>query len=222
MIKLICMSASAAFLIAVCAPMVQGGEIPAAVRKAADDGVHIFLKDQRLKGLQNLGFRSRSEKDNAYAGEGFQVFTILPDRLLNSPVRPDIAALVTPTNQWQFLINADGGSKALLTVDIMNNVWTPVSIGSAGLAAEISLFLERWPAASGYTYRLVRIYQAKAEFMELSREGRLLGVVPLGSFNALTGRKNKPFDPADIRAPKDLLEKARPAVERNLQGTEAR
>jgi hypothetical protein len=100
----------------------------------------------------------------------------------------------------------------------MNNTWTPVSIGAAGLAKELQAVIEAWPVSSGYSYRLIRVYQAKAEFIELSHSDKVIGIVSLGSLNAAIGARKKVFDPADIRDPIDILSALRPAVQMNLQG----
>jgi len=195
-------------------------DIPADIKKAADEGINIFLKDPRMTGLQNLGFRSSSEKESAYAGEGFQIFTIPPDRLLNSSFSQDLSNLVVPTNQWQFLVNSNEGAKALLTVDIIDEKWTPVSIGAAGLAKELNMLLKKWPPSQGYQYRLIRVYQAKSDFIELSQAGQVKGIVPLSSLNAVLGGKKKAFDPTDILGSQQVLDTLRPVVQRNIQGAQ--
>jgi hypothetical protein len=192
-------------------------EVPAVIRKAADNGVGIFLKNPQMTGLQKMGFRSQSEIDGAYAGEGFQVFTISPDRLLGNNDSLDMPDLITPTNLWQFLVRSTDGAKALLTVDTMKGVWTPVSIGSAGLARELGMVLEKWPASQGYRYRLIRVYQAKSDFIELSQSGKVKGIVTLSSLNAVLNGK-KAFDPSDILESRRVLDALRPVVQKNIQG----
>jgi hypothetical protein len=194
-------------------------EAPAVVRKAAEAGVDLFLKNPGMTGKQKMGFRSQSELDNAFAGEGFQVFTIPPDRLINNVMSQNLSALVVPKDQWQFLINSTDGAKVLLTVDVMNGKWTPVSIGSAGLAKELGRVLEKWPVSEGYQYRLIRVYQAKSDFIELTQNGKIKGIVPLSSLNAVIGGKKRAFDPADILESRDVLDALRPAVRSNVEGS---
>jgi hypothetical protein len=74
---------AAIFFSASLVSLCPAGGVPAEIRKAAYDGINIFFRDSRMTGLHNLGFTSQSDLDNASAGEGFQVFTIPPDRLLN-------------------------------------------------------------------------------------------------------------------------------------------
>jgi hypothetical protein len=163
-----------------------------------------------MTGLHNLGFKSQSDLDNAYAGEGFQVFTIPPDRLLNKNFPQDLAALVIQTNQWQFLVMSTDGAKALLAVDIMNNTWTPVSIGAAGLAKELSAIMDAWPESSGYAYRFITVNEANAEFIELSQGSKVLGIVPLGT-------AKKGYSSADIKSPQDMLPGLRQAAQENIR-----
>ncbi len=115
---------------------------PGDVSRAADEGLAIFLKNNLLSGRQYLGFTRQEDVDAAALGQGFQIFTIPPDRLLSDNTVQDLQSLVVPTTIWQFLIVTGGVPKALLTVDLVNSVWTPVSIGSSGLAKELGELIE--------------------------------------------------------------------------------
>jgi hypothetical protein len=188
------------------------------IKNAAKEGIATFFKDSRSINLHRLGFESQTDIDNAELGDGFQIFTILPARLLNESASQELQHLVTPTKQWQFLILAGGKANALLTVDLVGGKWTPVSMGSSGLARELSAFLAAWPAASGYQYRLIRVYQAKSDFIELSRGGRILGIIALtAALTASKGGAMEAFDPRDLRDPKEVLSDLRPVVRQNMQ-----
>lgn len=195
-----------------------GESPPNDIRKAAKEGIAIFLKDSRSSQLHRLGFESQADVDNAELGEGFQIFTIHPDKLLNESASQELYDLVTPTTQWQFLILVRGKANALLTVDLVNGKWTPVSIGSAGLAKQLSDLLSAWPATSGYQHRLIRVYQAQSDFIELSQEGKIIGILPLTSLlAAIQGDARKEFNAHDLRNPKEVLSDLRPVVRKNIQ-----
>jgi hypothetical protein len=78
----------------------SAGETPADIRKAANEGINVFFRNPSMTGLHNLDFNSQADLDNASAGEGFQIFTIPPDRLINTSVPRALSALAVPTNQW--------------------------------------------------------------------------------------------------------------------------
>jgi hypothetical protein len=188
------------------------------IKNAALQGVTSLLKGGHGGQLQHLGFESQDDIDNAELGEGFQIFTIQPAALLNESASQSFQQMVTPTNQWQFLIVARGNPKALLTVDLVDGKWTPVSIGSKDLAKELSGFLTAWPGASGYHIRFVRVHQAQSEFIELSQGEKLLGVHPLASFVAASkGGANGSPNPQNLLAPDDVLSSLQPTVRRNIQ-----
>ena len=177
---------------------------PDDVRNAAQVGINVILKDSRMGNLHRLGFQSQEDIDSANLGKGFQIFTIPPDKLLNETTPLNLQALVTPTNQWQFLIAAGDKAKALLTVEFVDGKWIPVSIGSAALAKELSDFLDAWPASSGYDYRLIRVFQAKSEFIELTKGGKVIGIVSLSSLSLATSRGEA--EAANLRGLRDSNE----------------
>lgn len=198
-------------------PLCFAGEEPLDVRNAADEGIRIFLKDPRMTGLHRLGFESQYDIDYAALGDGFQIFTVPTDKLLNESDSQDIQSLVTPTNQWEFLVIAGNKTNALLTVDLVDGKWTPVGIGSSGLAKKLSKLLEAWPASVGYQYRLIIAYQVNAKFVEILQGDMVIGLLPLLSSNATMGEPTKEFDPTDIREAKDVLNNLRSTVLRNIQ-----
>jgi len=188
------------------------------IKNAAKEGVNELLKDKRNGGLHRLGFNSQSEIDDADLGAGFQIYTIRPEKLLNETTSLDLHSLLVPTNQWQFMVVSGIKSYALLTVDLFDGKWSPVSIGSSDLAKELSDILKAWPASSGYKYRLIRVYQANSNFIELSQTGKVLGIIPLASFLAATSDvATNAFDPIGLRDPKEVLPSLRPIIKRNLE-----
>ena len=198
-------------------PVLSSSEIPpGAVTNAAEHGVRIFVKDPLVKNLQRFGLASKEQVDNAALGKGFRVFSIPPEGLLDFASSRDLDSLVRASNTWQFLIVADGKAASLLTVDFFNNQWTPVSIGGSGLAKEVEALFGAWPSSAGYSYRFIRVYQAKSDFMEILEGENAIGVVPFTSARIATGLEGG-FDPLDLRDPREVLSKLGPVVKTNLK-----
>ncbi len=184
---------------------------------AAREGIKTFIKDTRIENLHRFGFLNQKEVDEATLGEGFQIFTISPDTLLKDETSQDLHLMAVPTTLWQFLIVTDGKAVSLLTVDYINNKWTAVSIGASRLAKQLSKFIETWPLSKGYHYRLIRVYQATADLIELSQEEKVIGIVPLRSGRIAMGLERKDFDPRDLYYSSNVLTKIRPVVRNNIQ-----
>lgn len=212
-----CKMIAVIFIFALNISLCFAGEVPPDIRMAAGEGINIFLKDPRLKNLHQLGIESQSDIDYAALGHAFQIFVVPTEILLNESSPQDVQSLAIPTNVWQFLILHGNKANVLLTVDIVDGKWTPVAIGSSGLAKELNKILEAWPASSGYQYRLFRVYQAKAVFVEISQGDKVIGIVPLTSMNVAIGAPEKEFDPTDLRDAKEMLINLRPTVWRNTQ-----
>lgn len=194
------------------------GDIPSEeIKLAAKQGLVKILKDKRNNGFHRLGFKNEAEIASANIGDGFKIYTIRPEKLLNVPTLQDVRALVSPTGQWQFTVLVGGTAYALLTVDFVDGKWTPVSIGASGLAKELRDILEAWPASSGYEYRMIRVYQASSNLVELSRGGKVHGIIPLSSFLMASTGEVHAFDPHDVRNPEEVLEGLVPVVKRNIE-----
>ena len=190
---------------------------PADVSMAAEKGLAVFIKSDRLGARQRLGFLRQEDADVAVLGRSFRLFTIPPDRFTAVEDVADLQSLSVETGLWDFLILKHGEAQAVLTVDLMQGVWTPVSIGASGLAKELSRLVEIWPVSEGYEYRIVRIYQAKADLAEISKDGRILGVVPLGSYLSATGEEARNYSPERLRSAKEVVAALRHAVKKNLE-----
>ncbi len=186
---------------------------PVDVASAAQEGIKTFAKlfsSQDFKANANV----TSDLDKAFVGEGFQVFTIPPDRLLSANASDSFNSLAMPSTIWEFLVMTDGKATGIVTVDRMNGVWKAVSFGKAGLAKQLEAGLKAWPA--GYQLRLIRIYQAMSDFIEVSSADKILGVVPLTSAKAALSMMGAPFNPADIQNDGDMVTKLIPIVRKNL------
>jgi hypothetical protein len=190
---------------------------PAAVAAAAEQGVRIFVKDPEVQNLHLFGLSGKEQIDKAALGQGFQVFSIPPDRLINQDASQNIDTLAASTNTWQFLIVTGGKAASLLTVNFFNGQWTPVSIGASGLATEVAALLKTWPSSAGYRCKLIKVYQAKSDFMEIFQGEKSLGVVPFTSGRIAMGLEERDFNPSDLRDSREILSKLLPVVKTNVQ-----
>ena len=187
---------------------------PPDVRAAAEQGLGNFLRTSQARSLANPAFGGGApEVTGATVGNGFQIFTVPSDRLLNT-TETDLRVLAVPTSLWEFLVVGADGPRGVLTVDRVNGTWTAVSLGAAGLAEQLTALADAWPAST-YQMRFIRVYQASAELMEITQAGRVIGVVPFVS--ARVALESSPaFDPNDVWSPADVVSKLRPIVKRTL------
>jgi hypothetical protein len=72
-----------------------------------------------------------------------------------------------------------------------------------------------WPASAGYSYRYVRALAASTEYMELSKEGKVVGIIPLSALMAKSGRVAGEIKPVDLRDPQDFLTELRLRFKKN-------
>jgi hypothetical protein len=185
-----------------------------------------------IQGIHDLGFDNRPDIEKIVLGEGFEIFTIDPDKLLDESSPQNLQSLVTTTNVWYFPLVVDGNPKTLLKLGFTAGKWSSGSLGSAKFLKEIVTFREAWPASSGYQYRLIHIRQASSHIIELSQNGKFVGIVPLSSFYRADSKSrakhtkhvatnpgtNLPFDPHDLRSdPKEVLSDLRASVRSRLR-----
>jgi hypothetical protein len=182
---------------------------PAEVRRAAQAGLGALLGAGGIGGNQRLGFPKAADAAEATIGDGVQVYTLPPDRILD-PAEADVQALAVPTTLWQFIVVNGSAPRAVLTVDRMKGEWTAVSLGASGLADQLTAMLGRWPLSS-CQLRLIRVYQANADVMEIAKDGTVIGYVPFLSARIALGAPG-PFDPGDVWDGADVVGRLRPVV----------
>jgi hypothetical protein len=152
---------------------------------------------------------------NAKLQTGFQVYTASPAELMKSS---HIGSIIIPTGVWRFVVVSNEQPAALITVQQVNGQWTAVSMGGATLAVEISKIMEKWPKADGYTHRFVRIYQARADFVEISRasDEHEPGFVPLSSSRVALGITGQ-FDPQTVMYNSEFITSLKEIVDNNVK-----
>lgn len=151
----------------------------------------------------------------AQLGFGFRVYTVSPVELMECPV---MESLVIPTDMWRFVVDSNGRSTALLTVALVDGQWRAVSVGGAGLAVEMSRVMETWPQKDGCSHRFIRIYQARADFVEISKKGNAAecGYVPMTASRMVLELEG-PFDPGTLLTGTEIIPPLREIVSKSRQ-----
>lgn len=127
------------------------------VKQVAEKGMRNFLRSDRLDYLHDHGFENQADLDNAVLGEGFEIFTVSLKNILDDAMPRDLQALITPTNQWNFLILVGDKAKAVMTIGLIDGNWVPLEFGSSMLAQEMQNFFAAWQGSHGgsdYHYKL--------------------------------------------------------------------
>lgn len=198
------------------------GEAPSDdVKNAGRDGIKFHLKNARIdQGYRNMGFESQDDIDNASLGEGFQIYSINIDKLQDETIPQDIQSLATSRNQWQFLVMAGGKAKALLDVFFIGGKWKTSSIRSAELVSEMSGLMNAYPASAGYRYKFIRVFPV-SDFIELSQDGKTLGLFSLEALSSKAGRTAGTFNTGDLLDLQEVLPKLRAIARQNSNSDRA-
>lgn len=100
----------------------------------------------------------------ATIGHGFQVHTIDPKDLLT---RGDLPALARPTGEWRFVVSLHGRPIGLATIEQVNGRYETVAYGASVLAKDVEAAMARHGNSSRSNLRFIRIYQARADLLEV-------------------------------------------------------
>jgi len=188
------------------------------IEKAANDEIKLHLNGARIEDLRFLGFENQTEIDHAELGEGYQIFTIPPDKLLDESKSQDYLSMVTPTGEWEFPVLAGGKGKVLLKVAFRDGKWKNIRMGGSGFASLMVIFQTFFPASSGYHYRFISEYPFGRSFIELSQGFKLLGIIPINSIALNEQEITKENFLCHLRDPKDVLPGLRAAVKQRIEG----
>jgi len=186
-------------------------ETPQDVLQAAREGIFAFRNAESCSAASHFSVSNES-LDLAVPAQGFQVYTIPPVKLMG---RSGLESIIMPTGMWRFVVSAEGQPVSLITVAQVQGKWIAVSLGGGQLAVEVNKVMERWPVQNGYSHRFVRIYQAGADFMEISRDGRSIGFVPLTASRVAFGIAGE-FDAGTILPGAGILKPLQEIVSRNM------
>ncbi len=191
------------------------GEPPTEITQAARQGVAQFLKPNDLPGGFPLGDAEISDWRAAEIGHGFQVYTINPQALVNDR-DVTLHAMIIPTGVWRFVLNVKGNAALLVTVVHVDGKWRAVSFGGALLAKEVQTVSAQWPAQKGYETRFVRVFQAKADLIEINKGPQAKGFVPLRSAKLSLNMEYRDTKPDMLLVESEIRESLRETVVHNL------
>ncbi|OHX13236.1 hypothetical protein BI347_06750 [Chromobacterium sphagni] len=104
----------------------------------------------------------------ARVGPGFPLYSVDPQKLLTGG---DISQLMAPTGSWRFVIYLQQRPLGLVTVERVAGRWEAVAYGAAGLAKSLESLQAAYGNAARSNTRFVRVYQAQADFLEVTPAG---------------------------------------------------
>lgn len=158
-----------------------------------------------------LAIDSMASLKQARIGWGFAVNDVKPSKLLDGD---SLEKAAQPIGQWRFAIMVHGEPVGLVTMARTEAGWQAVSFGGAGLSRDINNLVERYGKQPGTQLRYVRVPQATADFIELTRNATQPQYVPLQA-----ARSSLHLDTAARRVGADLIPDLREAVKRNMAVT---
>ena len=170
-----CMLAAAALSVAAPFAAAQAPSTADALKAAQRDFAQFAAHQMNRKGGSLADFplqlNNFAELKNAKVGYGFAVHTIDPADLLAG--RSTMRAMAKPMSQWRFVISANGRAIGLATVEKINGRYETVSYGGAVLAKDLDAAARQHGNADKSNLRLLRIYQARSDFLAVdSEDGR--------------------------------------------------
>lgn len=188
-------------------------EAPAAVRDAANDGLSAFMPVILHDDIRQYGFRDAKEVEQATLGQSFQIYTITPDKILETDSSESMEEMISATSIWLFPIVVKDEVRTLLTVGRIDTKWEAYEVGGSKLAKLLAVVQDKYPATEGYDLKFIRVFQASADFVLVSRPGES-ELVPLES-----ARSSMKSAQGITLSPSDLLPRLQDAVRRNLTST---
>lgn len=176
-----------------------------------------------------LSLYSMADLKRATIAYGFEVFTINPKDILDG--RQDLKDVVQGSGIWRFMIKVDQTPVGLMTVEYAQGKWQATEFGAAGLAKDLDEQMGMYGNASRNNMKFVRIYQAQADFMLVSKpsEGKVQ-FAPLNSARlslnlptrqaelavSSTSAKGMALSKSELLDGRDILNPLQAAVKRSL------
>jgi hypothetical protein len=174
--------------------------MPTEVVAAAQSGLASLIREhasvQPREAFAQPFVRQQVDEATLTLGRGFQVYTIAPERILKD--RAGFSASCTPTDMWRFLVLDGERTVGLLTVAQVEGRWATVAFGGAQLAEEMQQVFATWTQETGYQIRFIRVYQATADFVEVSPGPGQAEFVPMTSGRIALNLDNRAFDPQQL------------------------
>lgn len=148
----------------------QGPQLRDALQRAAKRELRTFIAQLRrdikagtLPDQFPLDIDDLSDLRSASLGDGYQVHTLDPDALMEGAKR--VEDMVVPLDIWNFFIMVEDRVIGQMSMEKINGKWMLGNIGSYGTAQSVREAMTQ--NRSSRDFRFVRIYQAKADLMEV-------------------------------------------------------
>ncbi|QNA87941.1 hypothetical protein G4G28_04680 [Massilia sp. Dwa41.01b] len=165
-----------------------------------------------------LDVKDVSELKDARIGYGFPVYTIDPDKILGA--KGKMKDMARHANQWRFVVMAGERPVGMATVERQNGRFETVAYGAAVLSKDLDRLVAQHGNADRSNLRLVRIYQARSDLLEVSGVGGSARFAPLlsarTSLSMAKGTVNDAKAVAPLLDDAEILPALRVAVKGNL------
>jgi hypothetical protein len=163
------------------APPQQSEALSAAQRNLAGLATHAAKGRSGVPAGELPFGLATNEPGQARIAYGFPVYTVDPEVMLSGGT---LDTLAKPNGQWRFVISVRGKPVGLATVELVNGKYETVAYGAAELAKDIDGLFARHGNAARSNLRFVRVYQSRADLLEVSGPDGRARYAPLQSARA--------------------------------------
>lgn len=180
-----------------------------------------FVKQQREihPGAAPSGFpldvANVQDLKNARVAYGFPEYTIAPSDLIDG--RREMKAAATPTGSWRFVLTLNGKAIGLATLEQVNGKWETIGYGAAVLSKDLDATVGAHANAQRSNVRLLRIYQAQSDLLEVSSADGSVRFAPLYAARQSLQLQSQGLGKGLLEA-SDLLDPLRAAIKKNMGG----
>jgi hypothetical protein len=191
---------------------------PQEVVDVAAESLQGWLQAIPPDGLNHFSFNDEGEFRRTTLGEPFLTHYIQAPEIMAYADGAIDHVTIRPTTMWEFPVMCDGTPRTLLTVDLMDGVWTAVGIGGLSPAVEIAEMASWWPVSEGYELKYVRVFQSGSQFIQVTGNG-LSDLVPIESTARSLGMidQDESYD-YPLMEVSDVIYTIAPFVRANVEG----
>ncbi len=162
-----------------------------------------------------LDIASLQDLKDATIAYGFAVHTIDPPELLAG--RGNMQSMARHANQWRFVIMHNERAIGLATVEKNNGRYQTVAYGGAVLAKDLDAVAAVHGNADKSNLRFMRIYQARADLLEVTAANGQARFAPLHSARESLVLKQRNKDGGDgLLDESEFMQPLRSAVKQNM------
>lgn len=167
----------------------------------AEEGLAFIKANFSIEQLQRLGFKSQQEINEATLGEGFQMYTVYQNVLLDESNK-DLHAMSVPLDRWRFPVKSSERCIVLVDIGLLNGKWTFCGIGEAGLVQKIDALTKTWPKTEGNNFRIILIQKTPENYIAITQAEQVIGFLPMRS-------ADNDFTQQDLKGSAEILAELR-------------